>query len=101
MSLHRASDEPRAAREGQVVPCPAEHDREPAAEADEKPDEPGRESGQPDAAEVGNGAAAADRGEIAIVAVAEGPAAAAENPVGHIAALLLRDRRDPRQRAAM
>src|SRR5512142_3090498 len=75
----RAGDQPRAAVVGDVRPRPLDEDEDPVAEhdMDEEPGQPGDPARELDAAQVGDGRRAADRGERALVAIAErqpGPA---------------------------
>ena len=73
----QAGDQPRAALEGDVAPCPVQRDDRPPAETDQEvdvggaPQHPGDETRQAHLAEVGHRILAADRGERAEVAIAE------------------------------
>src|SRR5688572_29150779 len=99
-------DEARVALEGEVAPQPLQGDGEAAAEADEEPDvggrpeQPGQVAAELDAADLHDRAAAADRREVAEIAVAEGRHRAAgqrgDDRRRDVLALLLGDRRDAR-----
>ena len=73
------ADQPCAAAARHVRDAPAQEDDEPVLESDQvgevdrQPDEPRREPGEPQSLDVGDGARAADRGEISLVAVVERP----------------------------
>src|SRR6185369_4912851 len=92
------SNQPSAARVGEVVPAPVEDDRKPAAEADQEPDvrdapeQPGGKSRQANAPEIRDCALAADGREVAVVPVAERLHGPSEDAVGDVATLLLGDR---------
>ena len=64
---------------------------------DQQPRHPGDEAAEPDRVQVGDRGGAADRRQVALVAVAERPGVAAAQPraheLGRVAALLHRDRR--------
>src|SRR5262245_43228600 len=66
-------DQPRPAAEGEKRPGPLQHYQQAVAKAgqvvdmDEQPDEPGQETLEFEAADLGDGPAAADRGHLAFV----------------------------------
>src|SRR5262249_30563407 len=107
----RAGDEPGAAVERDIGPEPLRHYRKPVAVAnqeedmDHAPEQPGRVAGRSDPAEVGNGRSAADGGQAAEVAIAEGPGRSVPgkhppDACGNEGALLLGGRRQTRNGAA-
>src|SRR5207237_10690183 len=75
--VDRTGDQPRAPGEGEVVPRPMQDDGQPAPEADEEenmreaPDQPGRETGEPQAPNIGDRATTNDGRKMHEVAVAE------------------------------
>src|SRR5437773_10784246 len=66
-------NQPGTAAEGQERPGPLEHDQQAVAKAGQvvdvnhEPDQPGDEAAKPDAADLGDGAAAADGGHLSLV----------------------------------
>ena len=104
----RVRDQPLAAAVGDEADHPAGEDEQPVLEADQveevhdQPGDPGEQAAELEALEVGDGLAAADRGEVALVAVVERrrllPGEAVADGAAGVAALLHRDRRDARQR---
>src|ERR1700674_1951014 len=110
-ALGAADDEPGAALKGEIRPQPAQRDDQAVAEADQvidvrqRPDQPGDEAAQVNPAEVDHRRLAPDGGEVAVVAIAEGrrrrPAREPRrDQLADVGALLLRHRRDTRQRLA-
>src|SRR5262245_30815662 len=73
-----AGDDTGATVIGHIGPGPVDEHGEPVAEADQEPDmgeaphEPGKKAGEAEAAEIGDGCLAADRGEVAVVAIDKG-----------------------------
>src|ERR671918_2954545 len=74
----RAREESRAATVGREAERPADENEQPVLEADQVPEvddqpgRPGQEAAEPDAFDVGDCRCSADRGQVALVAVAEG-----------------------------
>src|ERR671918_2382865 len=102
-----ACDESGTATVGREAERPADEDEHPILEADqvpevdEQPGRPGGKAAEPDAFDVGDCRCAADRGQVALVAVAEHPMLAPLQPradeAGRVPSLLHRDRCDTRQ----
>src|SRR4051794_3052473 len=93
-----AGDQARPAAAGDEAEAPADEHEEPVLEPDEVPEvdhqpgDPGDEAAELDALDVGHGGGAADRGQVALVDVAEGlrrrAAQAPADGLGGIAPLL-------------
>src|SRR5262245_27441637 len=101
-----AGDDAGAAVIGHIGPGPIDEDGEPVAKADQEPDmgeapgEPGGETGETKAAEIGDRRLAADGREIAVVAIGEerlrGPVYCGANRPHRVMAHLLGGRSDTR-----